>query len=306
MRSTSRVSAIIPFYGDPRQTLPLVDSLVAEGLHEIIVVDDHSPHPFPKRENLTVVRRAQNGGFGAAVNTGAAVATGEFLLVLNSDLSIRPDFVEKLVAAAEDWQPAVVSPAVVEGGTLASTGRRWPTVSSTAISWLTPLARVRHTSLWRGLVGHVDSASMPARGQRVDWVVGACMLLPAADFKDIGGFDERFYMNSEEVDLQRRLCGRGVLAAVVPSVQVNHVGGGSSDPLMRRQWLIDGLFIYFTKWSSSGSLAALLVVASAANWAWNLTRRLRGVPVDPKKVLREELGLIAHGFAHRFGSQGSG
>ena len=95
------VSVVVPHHGDPAPTLALVDQLRAQ-THpvQVVVADDASPVPFPAVDGVEVVRRATNGGFGANVNTGAAVATGDALLVLNSDLDLEPTFVADMVAAA--------------------------------------------------------------------------------------------------------------------------------------------------------------------------------------------------------------
>lgn len=295
------VSAVIPFYGDPIETMPLVDALREQSLHEIIVADDCSPHPFPPVDGVKIVRASANAGFGSTVNLGAAQASGEKILILNSDLSISDNFVTDLLAAAEPWQPAVVSPALREHGRLVATGKRWPSLSRAFCAWLTPLARLRDTPLWNRLVGHYDTSALPAQGAGVDWVVGACMLVPTSDFRDVGGFDERFFMNSEEIDLQRRLSARGIRTALVPSVEVEHAGGGSSDPTRRRQWVVDGQFRYAAKWAHPALLAAMLLAASTLNFAWNLVRRLRGVPVRPWLTLREECSLVTRGYRARRG-----
>ena len=96
----TRVSVVIPHYGHPTPALALIDQLRPQSPHEIIVADDHSPTPFPETPGVMVVRRASNGGFGSAVNAGAARASGDVLLVLNSDLDVSPTFVADLVAAA--------------------------------------------------------------------------------------------------------------------------------------------------------------------------------------------------------------
>lgn len=301
MSQTPTVSAIIPFYGDPADTLPLIEALESQTHppHQIIVADDASPKPFPQRTSTTVVRQSANRGFGTTVNRGVAAAHGELLLILNSDLTIERTFIADLVAGAAAWQPAVISPQVHEHGALASTARRLPTVRATFFSWLTPLARLRGGDLWRRLVGHYDPRSLDRHGQEVDWVVGACMLIPRTAFEQAGGFDERFHMNSEEVDLQRRLTMAGVPSVVLPQVTVDHVGGGSSDPGRRRQWLVTGLFRYFDKWGGAQRLALPLLIASVLNLLWNAARRIRGVEVRPVTVFREELALITRGYRSR-------
>jgi N-acetylglucosaminyl-diphospho-decaprenol L-rhamnosyltransferase len=107
------VTVVVPHFGLPTTPLPLLRMLLAqEGAPplEVVLVDDASPKPFPGLDGVRVVRRAANGGFGAAVNTGARVATGDLLLVLNSDLEVDAHFVRDLVDAARPWLPAAVRP----------------------------------------------------------------------------------------------------------------------------------------------------------------------------------------------------
>ena len=208
------VSVVVPHYGDPAPTRALLDALLAQGGRDdlqLIVADDASEPPFPEVDGVEVVRRTSNGGFGSAVNTGAAVARHPLLLVLNSDLEVGPTFLTDLLAAAAPWLPAVVSPRVVDReGRPAWTGRHFPTTRHQTVEWLTPLARLRDRPRLHEAVGHDTEATKATTV--VDWVIGAALLLPTADFRAVGGFDEQFFMNAEEVDLQRRLQQRGLRA----------------------------------------------------------------------------------------------
>ena len=292
-----QVSVVIPHYGAPEPTLALLRALAGQTGDvelQVVVVDDCSPVPFPDRPGLHVVRRKANGGFGSAVNSGAAEARHPHLLVLNSDVRIEPGFVAALLDAAEPWQPAAVSPRVVnERGEDEWVGRHFPTAAQQAVEWLTPLARFRHRTELHRAVGH----DVQARGRTavVDWVIGAAMLIPTEAFHDVGGFDERFFMNAEEVDLQRRLLGRGVRSVVLASPSLVHEGGGSSDPLRRRQWLVESRLRYADKWGGRRGLQASLTAATVANLAVNGVRRAAGRDLAPVEVAREELGMIWKG-----------
>ena len=97
------VTVVVPHHGDPAPTLATIGDLRAQVTDlavDVVVVDDCSPEPFPDADGVTVVRRETNGGFGSAVNSGAAVATQPLLLVLNSDVALTPTFVDDLVTAA--------------------------------------------------------------------------------------------------------------------------------------------------------------------------------------------------------------
>lgn len=289
------LTVVVPHYGDPRPALALIESLHGQrnaGVMQFIVVDDCSPVPFPDTEGVTVVRRSVNGGFGSAVNSGAAIAEHPLLLVLNSDLEIGPTFVQDFLRAAAPWQPAVASPQVVgHSGEPQWAGRHFPSIRHQLIEWLTPLARWRHLPVLHEAVGHdtrcIDGAVVP-----VDWVMGAAMLIPTDELRAVGGFDERFFMNSEEVDLQRRLRERGVPSVFLGTVSVKHEGGGSSDSARRRQWLVDSRKLYAEKWGSPRVLHAALAAATAVNLAVNTLRHLAGTPVKPLEVARIEWRLL--------------
>ena len=172
--SGATVTVVVPHYGAASSSLPLLRTLLAQvgapPLH-VVLVDDASPEAFPGLDGVRVVRRAVNGGFGSAVNTGARLADGDLLLVLNSDLEIDEHFVRDLVARARPWLPAAVSPRVVDDhGTEAWTGRRFPRVHHQVIEWLVPLSRWRERPWWHRAVGH----DLTARGTDtvVDWAVG--------------------------------------------------------------------------------------------------------------------------------------
>ena len=258
---------------------------------QVVVADDASPEPFPDREGIEVVRRATNGGFGANVNAGAAAVTGEAMLVLNSDLDLEPTFVADMVAAARTHPRAVLAPRMVdEHGTEAWVGRDFPRVRHQVAAWLTPLARFRGTSAWHRAVGH-DVRAHRAEGE-VDWVVGAAMWIPVADFRAVGGFDERFFMNSEEVDLQRRLRERGLSVVALRSPTVVHAGGGSSPSESRRRWLVEGQLLYADKWGSRRALQAALGAATGVNLVVNAARRAAGSDVRPLETARHELRLL--------------
>ena len=300
------VTVVIPHYGDPRPTQELVTALQrnpGQAIAEIVVSDDASPVPFPPpspamRETsgtppLTVVRREANGGFGANVNTGLSKVTTDLALVLNSDALITGEQVDALVTAAAPYQPAVVSPQVVnEDGTPQWSGRHFPTVLHQTVEWLTPLARFRHLPLLHEAVGHDVAAARAEAPVTVDWVMGAVMLLPMAEVRAVGGFDEAYFMNSEEVDLQLRLRERGIPSLVIPDVRVPHAQGGSSDPLRRRAWLVDSRFRYARKHGRPRLLKAALTAATGVNYAVNRVRQARGTDVDAGAVLRAERALL--------------
>ena len=196
-----------------------------------------------------------------------------------------------MVAAAKAHPGSVLAPRMVDEQAMeAWVGRGFPRIRHQAVAWLTPLARFRNTGAWHRAVGHdVRAHHLEAE---VDWVVGAAMWIPTAEFRAIGGFDERFFMNSEEVDLQRRLRARGVRVVALRSPTVVHEGGGSSPSDARRGWLVEGQLAYADKWGSRRQLQLALAAATGANFVANAARRAAGRDVHPVKVAHAEMAMI--------------
>lgn len=298
---SAQTTVVIPFHGDPAETAELVSRLSqqpAEQVLEVLICDDCSPTPFPAEEaqalGVRLLRRTRNGGFGAAVNTALAEVTTPLALVLNSDVEITGPQISELIEAVAGWQPVVASPQIIHAdGTGQWAGRHFPTILHQTVEWLTPLARFRHRL--HELVGHDTAAAEAEQITAVDWVMGAVMLLPVAEVRAVGGFDERYFMNSEEVDLQRRLRARGIASVVVPGVRVVHTGGGSSPAEHRREWVVDSRLRYAQKWGGTPGVRRLRTALTAATWtnfAVNLLRRARGREVSPVDVLRTERRLL--------------
>jgi N-acetylglucosaminyl-diphospho-decaprenol L-rhamnosyltransferase len=287
--TNDRVSVVVPHYGDPAPVTLLVEQLSNEpAVGEIVVVDDCSPIALPPLEGARVLRRQVNGGFGAAVNSGVALTSLDQVLIVNSDVSIAPGFVGRLVEAARPWQPALVGPAVRTGGEAEHTARRFPRPRHQAFERIRVLTRFQGSDWWARAIGQ-DLGARPGTDRPVDWIAGVCLLVPRAAFELVGGFDERFFMYAEEVDLQQRLALAGVPRVYLGSVAVDHVGGASSDPARAQEWLADSRLAYATKWGGAGRLRALLTGVALVNAITQVARRLAGRDVRPVRDLAAEV-----------------
>lgn len=191
---------------------------------EIIVVDDASidgSAQMVRRDHPTVrlIEHASNRGFAASCNDGAAVAAGEWFLFLNSDAFIDPARVAALVRTAESLGASALGPQLLyEDGAPQDSGGMFPTPWAIA---LTKLGRL----VGRDLPGasHIRrvGAATPC-----EWVTGACLLMRAAVFRAVGGFDDRLtYV--EDVELGRRVVDAGGRLFLTGSVTVTHLCGVS-------------------------------------------------------------------------------
>ncbi len=269
------VSIVIPHYGDPNLALQVVDDIArlnTERAVEIIVVDDKSPVEFPETPGVTVIRRGVNGGFGSAVNDGVRLATKPWLMIANSDLRIHPDFLDAFVQQASDLQPCICSPHVVENsGRLTSTGNHFPSLRQPAANLAFLGSRVQRREL-DDLLG-MDTACTVGTTRKTDWLIGACLLLPTNLFRAVGGFDERFHMFCEEIDLQWRLADMGVAAWYLGDHMVQHEGGSSSETFERAKRVNESAWLLARKRGYSRGLAVAETAVAVANIVWHMGRR---------------------------------
>ena len=259
---------------------------------EIFVVDDASPIPFPALDDprVKVIRRPENGGFGSAVNDGAALATHPWLLILNSDVGLEPDTVRRLLDAAPER--GLAGPAVRTNGAFEHTGRAFPSAGRIALARVQVLQRFV-TSPWFLRAIGVDLTATPGRCSSVDWLAGVVMLLPTQLFREVGGFDTSFFMYCEETDLQRRLADLGVPRVLIGSVEVEHAGGASSDPRRTRSWLTSSQLHYAEKWGGHRRTRAGMRLVALINLTTNALRRLAGRSTHPLDEARRELRDIS-------------
>ena len=289
---------VIPHYGDPGQTYTLIEQLLAQETEtpiEVIVSDDASPEPFCDGEGFRVIRAVENGGFGAAVNRGADLAALPLLLILNSDIRIDSRFVDRLLESANPWLPGALCGVHLSGGPMNSQlPRRFPKNRYYFFEWLGILARWRHTSWWQHLIGISPPSACTA--SPVDFVIGAAMLVSTSAFREIGGFDERFHMYMEEVDLQHRLRNAGLETIYLPNVTAQHPAFGSSpDSSARTSAVLNARKLYSQKWSGRHGLVLLQLVLTAAeslNMTVDLLRRILGRRVAPLNQSRHRMRLI--------------
>lgn len=199
---------------------------------EVIVVDNLSQDGTPAmlRESFPWVRLVEPGrntGFSRGNNLGIQASRGRLVLILNPDTRIIGDAIPRM-AAYMDAHPVigVLGPQLLnQDGSVQSSRRRFPTLWTAIFesTWLQGLAP-------RRILDHYYVRDRPDDAvQPVDWVQGAAMLVRRTVFDQVGGFDEAYFMYSEELDWQRRISQTGWEIVYYPEAQIVHLGGKSSD-----------------------------------------------------------------------------
>lgn len=233
-----------------------------EMVHDLRVEEGHFP-------NVCLIANEDNRGFSAANNQGISIAEGRYVLLLNPDTEIVGDALTALVAFADAHRdvgitvPQLLNP----DGTVQSSRRRFPTLWTALFesTWLEPVAP-------RGLLDRYYVVDQPDDVvQDVDWVTGAAMLARREAIENVGSLDEDFFMYSEELDWCRRLKAAGWRIVYVPTAQIVHHGGKSSEQVVAARHLHfqTSKVRYFQK--HHGPLAAeALRWFLLANYAWQL------------------------------------
>ncbi|MGH3928669.1 MAG: glycosyltransferase family 2 protein, partial [Pseudonocardiaceae bacterium] len=223
--------AVVTVTYSPGETLEtFLDSLAKATSRpmQVVLADngstDGAPARAARRDGVSLIRIGENIGYGSAANRGVTELGPEvgWVVVANPDIEWHPGSLDELLAAVQRWPRAgALGPLIREpDGAVYPSARLLP-------------------SLGRGIGHAVLSPIWPANpwttayrqseallGERIaEWLSGSCLLLRRAAFESVRGFDSRYFMYFEDVDLGDRLGRAGWLSVYVPTAEVTHLGG---------------------------------------------------------------------------------
>ncbi len=261
------VAAVVVNYNAGSALSECVASLQREGVRAIVVVDNGSTDGSLEglgvaSPDVRVLHTGRNLGYGGGVNYGAGQTTGELLLVCNPDLVLQPGALGAMAdRLAQDPSLGLVGPALVTPvGDLQPSGRAFPTLRRSslhaALGVLVPQNAYsrRYREVSRSRVGTGI----------VDWVTGACFLVRREAFSAVGGFDDRYFMYVEEVDLCWRLARAGWRTGYESSARVLHLAGVSTAAVPYRMIVAHHLSLWrFARRTTCGFQRILLPVVAA-------------------------------------------
>jgi GT2 family glycosyltransferase len=227
---------------------PLVD--------EFIVVDNGSSDEdeitlrrIAEREpRFRLIQGHGNIGFARGCNMAARTAKGHHLIVLNPDAYLQPGCVSSLIAAAENFSsPCVVGARVLnEDGSEQRGGRRGEVTPVTTLLSFSHLSR--SVPFLRKYEIHMEGQAAPDAPVAVPTISGACFYISREDFNQLGGFDERYFLHVEDIDLCWRARRMGGAVVFAPEARVVHLGSTSlKHPVVVEYHKGRGLTRYFRK-----------------------------------------------------------
>jgi GT2 family glycosyltransferase len=242
-------------------------SLLAQELPgglEIFIIDNHSQDDsigvlrtrLRSLPNIHILESRDNVGYARGNHIGILRAEGRYLLIINPDNELAPGALAQMISVMEaDPGIGILAPKLIhEDGSVRDSARSFPSITDVLIK-RTFLQHVFPGRLERYLERHAD----PSTPRDVDWVVGACLLIRRDLFAQLGGFDERFFLFFEDMDLCRRCWALGKRVRYFPAAiaqdRKRRLSEGTILSLLRKQagraHLISAVK-YFAKWHGQG------------------------------------------------------
>ena len=275
---STKLTVVIVNWNAGDQLMACIRSLQSE--FPAIVIDngstDGSCNSIEQLENVTLIAVGQNLGFAKACNLGAKHANSEYVLFLNPDAAVFPNTISHSLQAMDAREHAQVGICGVQlanaRGKIERSCARFPTPGRLVAQSL-GLDR-----LFKRL-SHLMIEWPHNSIRQVDQVMGAYFLVRKAIFDKLGGFDERFFLYFEEVDLSYRARQSGWKSLYLADAQAFHKGGGTSNQIKARRlfYIMRSRILYADKhFSRPGSwtvIASTFLLEPLSRSALTLSRR---------------------------------
>ncbi|PMH45949.1 hypothetical protein BCU68_09140 [Vibrio sp. 10N.286.49.B3] len=223
------LSVIIVNWNSGAQLKKCVQSLINFGhdIGEIIIVDnnssDDSMRMLPYSPKIKEIILEKNIGFGQACNVGAQSSSSPYLLFLNPDTYVLENTIKDSVEFLQkDSSIGVLGVKLFDDDKVSRSCARDPSFFS-LLSHSTGLSRlIKKTGYHMQEWDHLSS-------RYVDHVIGAFYMMPKNIFDKLGGFDPRFFVYFEDLDLSKRVKELGFNIFYNANISAYHYGGGTSE-----------------------------------------------------------------------------
>ena len=302
------VAIIIVTYKSARLTIAALQSVAEEaptaGVRIHVVVVDNASGDAPQvidaiRENawndwIEVVVAPRNGGFAYGNNLGLekayALRSPDYVYLLNPDAQLRHGAIGSLVRFMQAHPGVGIAGSSIEDpdGTLWPIAFRFPGMLSELDGGLQLGCFSRLLRRWQ------TARVMTQVSQPTDWVSGASMMVRAAVFESIGGFDENYFLYFEETDFCYRARRAGHATWYVPESRVMHIRGestkiGDAAATTRRlpaYWFASRRRYFYMTHGLARAIAIDAVALLAYSLGWlKLHLQRRGASLAPRFVL---------------------
>jgi len=233
------VTASIVSHGHGAMVYRLVSQLLECPEISQIIVTYNIPEDvlLPEDVRIDIIRNNSPLGLAANQNQAFCLSSGDYFCVLNPDIVLHGNPFGRLINVMKEYGVNISAPCVTSPqGKIADSVRRFPTS-------LGLLGKVLHLST--GQI-HYDVTAEPFYP---DWVAGMFMIFHRELYARLGGFDERFFLYYEDVDICVRAWNLGMKILVCPAVSVEHDAQRKSHRDLRYlRWHLASMVRYFLKY----------------------------------------------------------
>lgn len=200
--------------------------------YRVVLADNGSEDGAPEKaaaehQNVTLLHTGGNLGYGTAANRGVATLPDEYgwIVVANPDLEFGPGSLDVLLEASTRWpRGGAFGPLIKEpSGVVYPSARLTPSLGK-GIGHAV-VGRVWRGNPWTKAYKQSDTSVVE---REAGWLSGSCLLMRREAFDSVDGFDPRYFMYFEDVDLGDRLGRAGWQNVYVPSAEVVHIQGHST------------------------------------------------------------------------------
>ncbi|MFH1822310.1 MAG: glycosyltransferase [Patescibacteria group bacterium] len=262
-----KISVITINYNSQDMTLRVLSELKAKdkGLNfEFIVIDNASKEKINENKFLELgvklIRNKENLGFAKAVNQGIRETSGEYILLLNSDVIVENGAISSLYQYMEKNRQVAISGPIFNypGGRYQISAGRFPNL------WREFL---RLSTLYKYIAGSTFMTEVEFNKNEVssvDWLTGGCMLIRRELVEEIGLFDENYFLGVEDFDICKRAKRVGYKIIYYPLARVLHYhgyssGAGGTKSIFRIKNDRDGINYFLKKHCFKKILSRLLI-----------------------------------------------
>ncbi len=227
------VAVVVVTYNSAADIPKLVDDLRVAALDRpvrLVVIDNQSTDGtvdvIGEQRDIVLVQSGGNLGYAGGINLGLrSIGQCDAVLILNPDLTLEANAITRMLEALRsDRIGAVVPKMLDEDGSTYPSLRREPSIARAIGDAFLGGKVSRRPGFSSEIVTH--SASY-LQSHDVDWATGAAVMVPSTVVREVGDWDEQFFLYSEETDYFRRIRETGRLVHYEPSAVVRHRRGGS-------------------------------------------------------------------------------
>jgi len=254
--------------------------LASSATFELIIADNASAdgaierlqQQFVADDRLRILRNEKNLGFGPACNLAAQQARGDDVLFLNPDCFIEADSIARLrdlLAQQNDVGLIGVCICEPDGRPARAIRRRDPLLRRALMSFSGLSRWENRWAVLQGVEMPPLAAAQNSAVEDVEAVSGALMFLPREVFEKIGGFDPKYFLHCEDLDLCRRVRDAGYRVLFAGDVRVVHRQGSSSRhrPVFVARHKHRCMWLWFRKFDPAARNPILRAIVWLGIWA---------------------------------------